>query len=87
MIIRLMPPPAMGVEEGWVRDEGSHPPEMAALSIDPSLAGKAIGWRPLLGAEETISWTARWYARHREGEAAKALCLEQIIDYEEKLSG
>ena len=73
---------ALGVEHGWRQDEGDHPPEMQWLSIDPALAGQALGWRPRLDARETIGWTAFWYDEHRCGGSARALCLDQIREYE-----
>ena len=76
----------LGVAHGWRQDEGVHPPEMQWLSIDPALAGDTLGWRPRLDAHETIAWTARWYEAHRGGTAARALCLNQINDYEKILT-
>lgn len=76
---------ALGAGQGWKHDQGPHPAEMAALSLDPALAGRALGWRPRLDARETIAWTARWYDAHHKGAPARALCLEQIEQYEAML--
>lgn len=73
---------ALGVAHDWQPDGTDHPAEMPWLSIDPTLAGKALGWTPRLGARETIDWTARWYDRHRRGGDARTLCLSQIQEYE-----
>lgn len=73
---------ALGVERAWQLDEGDHPPEMTSLSLDPTLARATIGWQPRLSGQETIEWTARWYAAHNRGASARELCLEQIRDYE-----
>lgn len=72
----------MGCGQPWRADGRSHPPERKLLSIDPGLAEVAIGWTPRLDYRTAIEWTARWYARHLEGAAAHALCLDQIDRYE-----
>ncbi|WP_420606008.1 CDP-glucose 4,6-dehydratase [Novosphingopyxis sp.] len=73
---------ALGVDTAWERDVGDHPRESALLSLDPSLAGKNLGWKPRLDQAATLDWTADWYARHREGEDATGLCFSQIDRYE-----
>lgn len=72
---------ALGVERAWQLDKGDHPPEMLSLSLDPALARETIGWRPRLSGQETIEWTARWYADHDRGIPARTLCLDQIRQY------
>ena len=73
---------ALGCSTAWEQDDGMHPAEMKLLSIDPTLAARSIGWRPVLDQETTLEWTASWYGRWQRGEAARALCLAQIRDYE-----
>jgi CDP-glucose 4,6-dehydratase len=76
---------ALGTSATWKRDPTPAAPEMQALALDPSLAGKSIGWRPRLSSAEAIAWTAEWYGRLAQGEPAHALCLEQISRYEKLL--
>jgi len=47
-------------------------------------AGKAqaeLDWRPQLGFEETVSFTADWYARWSNGEPAQSITQQQISAY------
>jgi CDP-glucose 4,6-dehydratase len=73
---------ALGAGQAWERDTGDHPAEMKLLSLDPSLARDAIGWRPLLTDDQGVAWTARWYSDHAKGAAARTLCETQISEYE-----
>jgi CDP-glucose 4,6-dehydratase len=74
-----------GVFDGalrWERAVGSHPPEAAVLTLDSTLAGRALGWTPRLGIDQTIGWTAEWYRGWRDGADARRLTLDQIARYE-----
>ena len=73
---------AMGVTDGWVRDPADHPHEAPALSLNSALARQSLGWAPRLSLREAASWTASWYAAFAEGAQARALCEQQIADYE-----
>ena len=73
---------AMGADRAWERDAGEHPPEMKLLSLDPGLAGRALGWRPRLADAEGVEWTARWYSDFAAGADARGLCEAQIARYE-----
>lgn len=53
---------------GWQRDVSAHPTEAHALTLSSTLAERALGWRPRLGIDETLSWTADWYRAHAAGE-------------------
>lgn len=72
---------ALGVGRGWIPDDGEHPPEMARLSLDSSLACNTLGWKPRLDYRSAVQWTAEWYAEHRAGADAARLCLDQIARY------
>ena len=37
-----------------------------------------LGWRALIGAEETVDWTVEWHRRLAGGESPAALCREQL---------
>lgn len=73
---------AMRVTRAWHRDAGDHPPEMKLLSLDPALAGLALGWHPRLDDAAGVAWTARWYSDFAAGADARALCEAQIDQYE-----
>lgn len=73
---------ALGTAKGWVQAEGSFPKEKQALTLDASLAGKAIGWVPRLDMEQTIRWTADWYRAYNEGADMHAFTLAQLGEFE-----
>jgi len=63
---------------GWQQDDGEHPPEAPALTLNSELAGRILNWRPRLSIETALEWTAAWYAAHRAGAAMRPITLEQI---------
>ena len=65
----------------WQRQAEEQPPEKKLLALDPSLAGRVLGWRPLLDADETLDWTVAWYKGFDRGEAAIDLTRQQIARY------
>lgn len=73
---------AMGATRAWQRDAGDHPPETKLLSLDSTLAGRMLGWRPRLDNSESVAWAARWYSDFARGGEARALCEAQIDQYE-----
>jgi len=73
---------AWGPAKSRVRVEGSNLKEAGQLRLDHSRARHGLGWQPLLGYAETLSWTADWYRRyHVSGESAGALVDAQIERY------
>ena len=61
----------------WRQDDGNVMPEAPRLALDSTLAGRAIGWHPLLDTPRAIAATAGWYAAWREGaEMARATDAE-----------
>jgi len=42
-------------------DGGQHPHEAGLLTLDCSKARNLLGWRPRLGLDEALAWTAEWY--------------------------
>lgn len=75
----------LGVEKGWVQEEGEFPPEKKVLALDSSAAVERLGWAPRLSTGETLQWTADWYRRFDDGEDARTLTLSQIAAYEARL--
>jgi len=62
----------------WVPDAGAHPYEAPALRLDCDKSRSRLGWRPRLDVEKALRWVVDWHVRLRDGEEARALCLEQI---------
>ena len=73
---------ALGVDRPWLQSEEPGPREMQYLSLDPTKAQEALGWKPRLSAGEAIRWTADWYAARDRGSDPLALCRSQIERYE-----
>jgi CDP-glucose 4,6-dehydratase len=68
---------ALWGEIRWRQDQGPVMPEAPRLALDSTLAGRAIGWQPLLDTPRAIAATAAWYAAWREGaEMARAADAE-----------
>jgi CDP-glucose 4,6-dehydratase len=67
---------------GWRPDSGDHPPEAQALTLSSALAGRSLGWRPRLGMEATLSWTAQWYRAFSRGEDMSAFSRAQLAEYQ-----
>lgn len=64
-----------------VQGDKNAPHEAKFLRLNAQKAQNELGWRPKLGFEETVSFTADWYARWSRGEAARAITEEQIAAY------
>jgi CDP-glucose 4,6-dehydratase len=77
---------ASGAKGAWVQALGEHPPEKALLAIDARQARAALGWRPRLDADETLEWTASWYAAYDAGADMLDYTLRQIGTYQDRLS-
>ncbi len=73
---------ALGMHETWRLDEGDNPAEMTMLTLDASLATRALGWRPRLTGRQAVEWSADWYIRQHQGQDATVLTLAQIDEYE-----
>ncbi len=67
---------------GWERDAAVHPPEAHALTLSSVLAERSLGWRPVLGIEEALAWTADWYRSYARGENMLRLSEAQIASYQ-----
>jgi CDP-glucose 4,6-dehydratase len=67
---------------GWKRDLAVHPPEAHALTLSSALAERSLGWRPVLGIEEALAWTADWYRSYARGENMLRFSEAQIAGYQ-----
>lgn len=68
-------------EPGWVQQPGDHPHEAPTLSLDATLAERALGWRPRVGTDEALTWTADWWAVEAAAGDLRALAQQQIDDF------
>ncbi len=68
---------AFGTRFAWTQAEGAAP-EAARLALDPSLAQRALAWRPRLGRAGCIAATADWYAAWARGEDMRARSLRAV---------
>jgi CDP-glucose 4,6-dehydratase len=66
---------------GWRRDAAVQPPEAPALTLSSALAEQALSWRPRLGIDEALEWTADWYRAYAEGENMLDLTRAQLTQY------
>ncbi len=73
---------AWGEGAGWRLDDGAQPHEAHLLKVDASKARARLGWRPRLGLDAALDWTAAWHRDLRAGRDAAALCLDQIAAWE-----
>lgn len=72
---------AFGHSQGWVAQAGEHPHEAGLLTLSAERAERLLGWRPLLGFDETVAWTAAWYRAEREGGDLADVAGRQIESY------
>ncbi|WP_374469827.1 CDP-glucose 4,6-dehydratase [Phenylobacterium sp.] len=66
----------------WRHEPDPNSLEAKSLAIDATLAKQVLGFESRLDAPEAVRLTMEWYRRQANGEAARALCLEQIEGYE-----
>ena len=69
----------------WKIDAQEHVHEAQMLKLDWSKAYAALGWQPVFSLPEALDYTIEWYQREAAGARARELCLEQIVNYSEKL--
>jgi CDP-glucose 4,6-dehydratase len=66
---------------GWTADNAETVHEAQALTLDATRATRSLGWRPRLGLDDALDWTASWYRAHGEGRDMRAYSLEQLDRY------
>jgi CDP-glucose 4,6-dehydratase len=66
----------------WRHEPDPKSIEAKALAIDASLARRTLGFESRLDARAAVALTMDWYRRQANGEAALALCREEIAHYE-----
>lgn len=75
---------SLAPEQGWetLETDTPQPKEASHLALDPGLAMKSLKWRPRLSTAQALRWTAEWYRAFDAGADARALCRQQLQDYE-----
>ena len=63
--IRVRDVLALWGDVAWGAAEGPLMPEATCLALDSMLAGRALGWQPVLDTPRAIAATAAWYAAWR----------------------
>ena len=56
--------------------------EAKYLSLDASLAGRSLNWKPGLRPQEALAWTAEWYKAFNNGANVRTLTTIQLDRYE-----
>lgn len=62
------------------------PPEKQHLTLNPELAGLALGWHTRLTIQDTVTWTGKWYAEWLLRHDMKAFSEAQLAHYESLIS-
>jgi CDP-glucose 4,6-dehydratase len=75
---------AYGEGEVHYGDGSEGPLESAWLALDVSKAEQALGVTPRLTLVQAVTQTMAWYRAHKEGAAARQLCLADISDFADR---
>jgi CDP-glucose 4,6-dehydratase len=68
----------LSVDPSWNNSETSEPHEAGLLSLDASLAKKALGWHDKLKFTDAVKWTIDWHQRFERNESAREISIDQI---------
>jgi len=71
-----------GAGATWHLDNNPHPHEAHYLKLDCSKARAVLGWSPRWKLDQALAATVTWHKAHVTGQDMRALCLQQISDYE-----
>ncbi|NOX25948.1 MAG: CDP-glucose 4,6-dehydratase [Deltaproteobacteria bacterium] len=78
---------AWGEKNAIMFDAASHPHEASYLKLDCSKAENILEWHPRWSTGEAIEKTVEWAIAYRQGADIKELCLRQIAEYCQSLTG
>ncbi len=70
-----------GESAEWVSEERAQPDESKFLILDSDKSKSVLGWREKLDSTDSIRWSVEWSKRESNGEAARALTLEQLSSF------
>jgi CDP-glucose 4,6-dehydratase len=73
---------AWGAPASWFAIGGEHLHEAALLTLDPTHARQALGWRDRLTFDEAVDWTVKWRRQVDAGESALDVTLDQIAAFD-----
>lgn len=65
-------------------DDGAHAHEAGLLALDARKAQLELGWRNVLGFDETLAWTVDWARRAEAGQDARDLTFAQVRAFAER---
>lgn len=66
----------------WKLDGGDHPHEAHYLKLDCSKAKMRLNWQPRWSLDKAIDKICVWHKAHLAGADMRAMCLQQIKQYE-----
>jgi CDP-glucose 4,6-dehydratase len=72
---------AWGGDARWTLQGGQHPHEAGYLKLDISKAAQRLQWAPRWHLEAALSHIATWHRAWREGQDVRAVCMNQISEY------
>ena len=70
----------------WEDEVTPQPAEAQTLVLDPSLAERALGWRPRTTVRDALDRTLAWHLSQQRGEDMRAVTLRQISEFVEQES-
>ena len=71
-----------GEGASWKLDVGDHPHEANYLKLDCSKAKMRLNWKPRWSLDMAIDQICVWHKAHLAGADMRAMCLQQIKQYE-----
>jgi len=66
-----------------ITKKDNNPPEAGLLHLNCDKAHHYLGWYPRWGFKKTVEQTAKWYRYVKEGESARSITKQQIMEYME----
>lgn len=73
---------AWGNGASWTLQPGTHPHEANFLKLDISKARQHLDWTPRWTLETALSRIVAWHQAWRQGDDMRAICLDQITQYQ-----
>lgn len=71
-----------GKDAKWELDRAKHPHEAHYLKLDISKVKCQLGWLPMWNISTALQKTTQWHKEWLSGASMRALCEEQIREYE-----
>lgn len=75
-----------GHGSSFVKGGASHLHETNCLTLECSKAHSELNWWPQWDIDFTLQKVAFWYKANHEGQQMRAICLDQIYEYEQQYS-